>query len=646
MRFRDLAIAKKLAIGFGVVLCIVAMSSALIALEIRHVVEIERVNSASASTIDDIDQVWSSLNGVRYGLSRFVVTADDDDKSKAQSGLTDLNTTLSEAKDTLSKEKPDLIGDVSTFQDRIDILTRKFVIPELDLASHPATRQQALAMMASSANTSALEDVEDAFRALRDKADLWSRRSKEAEAEALNWINQLVLVSGAATIALGWAMAWLIVRAIRRPLTSMAAAMSGLASGDHTLAVPALGQKDEIGRMAAAVQTFKEAAIAKLRLEDEAARTRRAMDSERHGNESARAEAAQRQAQVVDALADGLARLSRGDLMFRIAGGFAPEYEKLRSDFNAAMDQLQRTMAAVSDSTATIRSGTSEISAASSDLARRTEQQAASLEETAASLNEITATVRKAAEGAAHARSIVSTAKADVDLSGAVVRRTVTAMTAIEDSSTQIGRIIGTIDEIACQTNLLALNAGVEAARAGDAGRGFAVVASEVRGLAQRSAEASREIKMLISTSAEQVGQGVDLVGQTGRALERIVAQVAEINAIVVDIASGAQAQATGLDQINVAVREMDQVTQQNAAMVEQSTAASQGLAQNAEALAELVGRFRTGTAPAAADHRRAPSRAVPGPARAAGPALKIVGRGGPARKAEPVSAGGGWEEF
>ena len=256
-----------------------------------------------------------------------------------------------------------------------------------------------------------------------------------------------------------------------------------------------------------------------------------------------------------------------------------------------------------------VRSGAEEITQASDDLSRRTEQQAASLEETAAALDQITATVRHTAEGASEARNTVSAAKADAERSGAVVREAVQAMGGIETSSKQIGHIIGVIDEIAFQTNLLALNAGVEAARAGDAGRGFAVVATEVRALAQRSAEAAKEIKALISASGQQVEAGVKLVGETGKALERIVAQVAQLNRLVADIAASAQEQATGLHEVNTAVNQMDQVTQQNAAMVEESTAASHGLSGEAKELARLVGQFNLGDIapkPAAAAPRKA----------------------------------------
>ena len=313
---------------------------------------------------------------------------------------------------------------------------------------------------------------------------------------------------------------------------------------------------------------------------------------------------------AVETLAAGLSDLADGNLQQSINISFPPALEKLRCDFNKAVSKLEATIRSVVGSTGTITEGAREISTAADDLSRRTEQQAASLEETAAALDQITATGKKAAEGAHHAREVVSSAKEDAEKTGIVVRKTVEAMGGIEKSSQQISQIIGVIDEIAFQTNLLALNAGVEAARAGDAGRGFAVVASEVRALAQRSADAAKEIKGLISTSSMQVAEGVQLVAETGKALERILEQVVDINKVVVDIAAGAQEQATGLTQVNTAINQMDQATQQNAAMVEESTAAGHSLAQEALQLIELVAQFRvSGGATLAPD--RSPSAIV-----------------------------------
>ena len=363
---------------------------------------------------------------------------------------------------------------------------------------------------------------------------------------------------------------------------------------------------------------------------------------------------------VANSIGAGLAKLADMDLTYRMTSDIPEAYCKLQIDFNAALEQLEKTVQGLKGSTQGINSGTQEISNASDDLSRRTEQQASSLEETAAALDQITATVRKTAEGAAQARGVVSTAKTDAERSGEVVRKAIEAMSGIEKSSQQISQIIGVIDEIAFQTNLLALNAGVEAARAGDAGRGFAVVASEVRALAQRSAEAAKEIKSLISASTAQVGQGVSLVAETGKALERIVAQVSEITAAVTDIAASAQEQATGLQQINTAINQMDQVTQQNAAMAEEATAASRSLAQESEQLTSLIIQFQVSQSAAEPMHRPAaavpPARRAaqrPAPARPEAQAPRRELKTGASRhaaaavpKPDPSAAEDGWRDF
>jgi methyl-accepting chemotaxis protein len=434
-----------------------------------------------------------------------------------------------------------------------------------------------------------------------------------------------VAIIGGLTLVIGLGI--LAMRAwITRPIGSLMATMGRLSAGDFTAEVGDAARQDEIGGMSRSVQLFKESGMERVRLEAEAETTRNRAMEERVRADAERAAAAKQQAFVVDSLAAGLEKLSEGDLLFRLGTSFSSEYEKLRSDFNLAMDKLLETMLAISANAQGVRSGAGEVTAASDDLSRRTEQQAASLEQTAAALDQITATVRKTAENAGEARSTVSTARSEAELSGEVVRKTVSAMSGIENSSKQIGNIIGVIDEIAFQTNLLALNAGVEAARAGDAGRGFAVVATEVRALAQRSAAAAKEIKALISTSGQEVASGVKLVGETGKALDRIVEQVAKVNALVVDIAASAQEQATGLNQVNTAVNQMDQVTQQNAAMVEQSTAASHSLAAEAEEWTRLVSRFQTGEAQETAKTR------PPGRGKARHGTTRLVGPKPPSR--------------
>jgi len=372
------------------------------------------------------------------------------------------------------------------------------------------------------------------------------------------------------------------------------------------------------------------------------------VELERARNDAQRQEAEAEQSEVVSTLADNLGRLAQGDLTASIDAQFAGAYQKLKDDFNKAVESLRTAMASINEATGAIHSGSNEIAGASDDLSKRTEQQAASLEETAAALDQITATVRRTAAGAQQASEVVTTAREDAERSGEVVRGAVSAMGEIEKSSNEISQIIGVIDEIAFQTNLLALNAGVEAARAGDAGRGFAVVASEVRALAQRSAEAAKEIKALIFASTQQVGQGVRLVGQTGEALVAIVAKVGEIHGLVSEISASAQEQATALAEVNTAVNQMDQMTQQNAAMVEESTAAAQSLRNEASQLATLVEAFRI------ADEASRGSKPIPlvqparqrvasHPVHAARSKVAAFARGGGRASATASDA---WEEF
>jgi methyl-accepting chemotaxis protein len=425
-------------------------------------------------------------------------------------------------------------------------------------------------------------------------ADAQAQTDKQAKAtEARAAAAEMATIVAALITMLGSAaLAWFLTMNIKGAVQKIAGATEKLARGDAEVDLDKLARKDELGAVVQSLTVFRDNQrhLEELRKEQEA--NRNTTEEERRRADEAQRAIAEEQKLVVTSLASALDRLAGGDLTVRLGQAFPGEYEKLRTDFNAAVEKLEEVLRAIATSTASISSGSAEISNGAEDLSRRTEHQAATLEQTAAALDEITATVQKTANGATAGREAVASAKSDAERSGDVVNRAVVAMNAIEKSAREISQIIGVVDEIAFQTNLLALNAGVEAARAGDAGKGFAVVASEVRGLAQRSADAAKEIKGLISASSQQVAEGVSLVGEAGAALQRIVDHVNEISGLVGDIAASAREEAQGLGEVNSAVNQMDQVTQQNAAMVEEATAASRMLAEETKELSRLVGRF------------------------------------------------------
>ncbi|KQW31905.1 chemotaxis protein [Rhizobium sp. Root274] len=445
---------------------------------------------------------------------------------------------------------------------------------------------------------------------------------------------------------------YLAVRSfVRKPLSGLVDSVTVLSTGRYDDSVPNQDRQDEIGMVAKALDGFRHRLAESRVLAAEADAQRNEAEGERRRNEQERTASSATQQHVVSALGNGLAELSRGNLTFRIAEEFPGEYAALKRDFNGAVATLEQAIASVNTSVVNISAGTSEISESAADLSKRTEQQAASLEETAAALNELTEQVNSSADNAGVAANTVSVAVQDAEKSGEVVRRAVASMHGIEQSSLEISRIIGVIDEIAFQTNLLALNAGVEAARAGEAGKGFAVVAQEVRELAQRSANAAKEIKALINASGAQVKDGVELVGQAGETLQKISDQVMQINALILQISASASEQASGLKEVNSAVNQMDQVTQQNAAMVEETTAASMALRSESDNLRDLVARFQvSGSAHATTSLRStaeimrrpsgAPVTAAPKtPAYQPAP-RKVAASGGAS------SGGDSWEEF
>jgi methyl-accepting chemotaxis protein len=445
----------------------------------------------------------------------------------------------------------------------------------------------------------ALTELDKIVAGLRERSGNAITAGAAAMQSALMWVGAVLgtMFLGLAILFTGFSYARIL-----RPIESIIGVLKQLTQGDFNVVLPHLGRNDEIGEIAAAVQVFRDAGREKVRLETQAEEQRRAAEDERRATEEerrrnaeAQAKAAAEQAEAVKALADGLAKVSDGDLRVRVNEGFTESYKQIRDDFDCTIERLQETIASTVSSTREVAGTAAEISSSTTDLSRRTEEQAASLEQTSAALEEISATAKKNADSAQHANALAADTREVADRGGEVVAQTVSAMARIDESSRKISDIISVIDEIARQTNLLALNAAVEAARAGEAGRGFAVVASEVRSLAQRSSQAARDIKDLITNSSTQVQEGVELVNKAGTSLSEIVASIKKVAEIVAEIASASAEQSTGIDQVNIALTRMDEVTQQNSALVEENAAAAKALERQSKAMDDRVNVFRLG---------------------------------------------------
>jgi methyl-accepting chemotaxis protein len=545
---------------------------------------------------------------------------------------------------------------------------------------------------ATTARIDMLKKVED-----RIAADL-AALTTEIQGHATSALIMLAAVIAAA-LMLCVLVAWIVVRDVTRPISALTRAMKELAGGNFDVVLPGLGRKDEIGAVAGAVETFKVMAAEKAQrearekaeqdaraaAERDAAMARMAGEFEAAvgalvkaavaGDFSRRVDLTGKTGLVLNigtslnelcenvaaALADlirMLDALAEGDLSRRIIAEYQGDFARLKDNANRTAERIGVSIAEIKRAAREVTNAAGEISTSTTDLSQRTEEQAASLEETSASMEEISATVRKNAENAQQANQSAGGAREVADRGGAVVAQAVEAMARIEESSRKISDIIGVIDEIARQTNLLALNAAVEAARAGDAGRGFAVVASEVRSLAQRSSQAAKDIKDLITNSNSQVQEGVDLVNDAGKALAEIVESIKLVAGVVSDIANASAEQASGIEQVNKALGQMDEVTQQNSALVEENAATAKTLEQQAQVMDERVAFFRLGGGEAISGPPRAVAAAsarkvVASPARPAVLARNpaVAGSRGPVGRMQNALAAGvkkdpDWQDF
>jgi methyl-accepting chemotaxis protein len=559
--------------------------------------QIDRLGNTQANTTSLIVRIKETLSGINSIYSGHLLAINLEDLTKAEADLkartgnlrtllADFGTTEAAASEQaalqgLNSSLTAFLADGEKFI-QISTIGAKTIALDLYNGSMKSTFQT---------SSSALDQL--IARNNTRSASLLDAASAAYNTTALTTIVALIL-----SCAFGVAASVIAIKRVARPISRLQERMSTLAAGDNEQAVPYRDRNDEVGDMAAAVEVFRGNAIERISLERRSADDRNMTDSERRQNEALKAAQAAEIRHVVDALAKGLVKLSEGDVTYRIEQPFEATLDQLRHDFNSSVAKLEDTLRTIGKNAGTINAGAEEIRAATDNLSRRTEQQAASVEQTAAALEQITTTVRDTTKRAEEVGSLVDQARIGAEHSGAIVGNAIDAMSAIEKSSAEISNILGVIDEIAFQTNLLALNAGVEAARAGEAGKGFAVVAQEVRELAQRSAQAAREIKALMTSSGEQVKSGVQLVGQTGAALKNIADSVRDINAHVANIVEASREQSVGIHEISTAINTIDQGTQQNAAMVEESSAATHTLAAEVHALNQLLSQFRIGEAP------------------------------------------------
>jgi methyl-accepting chemotaxis protein len=676
MSLQNMNIATRLGLGFGAVTTLVVVLGLLSLNTMNSLAKLtENLHEHPMAVTNAALDARGNIVSIRMQVVSAALAETPDDVDLAIKEIDELEVaTYADFKIMLER----FLGDKAKIQKALQTFTDwKPIRDEVIALIREGKREEALKIIRGQGGQqaeAARTEIREALIFATDKANAFYKNAAVQRDQAIQLTCAILIVA----IVMALVIALLITRSITRPVTTLRRVMVRLAQGDHQVEVPFTRLRNEIGDMAATVQVFKDTGIEKVHMDvaekQRIEQERRAIEAQRErervvGQEIAALIAAVGEGDLtkrVDlagkdgfyrTMSEGINHLTdtveaviadltimaegvaKGDLSNRVTKSYQGAFQKLTVDFNTTSDRLAEIVGQITMATDAISSAAGEVSAGSADLSERTEQQASSLEETAASLEQLGATVRTSAENGQRANKMVGDARRAAEEGGVVAGSAIDAMKLIAEASRKITEIIGVIDEIAFQTNLLALNAAVEAARAGDAGKGFAVVAQEVRVLAHRSAQASKEIKTLILNSDNQVQNGVELVKKAGESLGGIASGVRQVATLIGEMASASTEQATALDEINVAVSSMDEMTQKNAALVEETSAAAEAMSNQAADLRNMMAFFGS--------EKQAVAASGTGPASKASKASKAppsrpvmaTGRSGSAVRAQGTAA-------